>query len=312
MASIILMFSGQGSQAVGMGKDVAEMFREFTQTLEESSDHLGYNMKTLLWQDPQSRLNLTEFTQPAILTVSTALFRVLRERAGVNAEIVAGHSLGEYSALVAAGAMAFGDALKAVRFRGQTMQKAVPAGFGGMAAYSGSQGGTVVDLCRREWRTDNVVEPVNFNSPTQIVISGHKASVERIVQIVSERNLGKARMLPVSAPFHSSLMRPAAEAMRDYLNTIPFQGVSGRIVANVDARSYTDNEYTRNHLVRQLTSPVLWMQTIQGLDLESADRFWIEVGPGTVLQGLLSQNLPGREALGTGSLDSLRTTLSKL
>lgn len=311
MTSTILMFSGQGSQSVGMGKDIAENFREFEQAIEESSDFLGYNMKTLLWQDPQGQLNLTEFTQPAILAMSIALFRVLHERVGVKTEIVAGHSLGEYSALVAAGAIAFGDALKAVRFRGQSMQNAVPAGLGGMAAYIGSQVEVVVELCRQEWRADSVVEPVNFNSPTQIVLSGHKTAVERVSQIVSERKLGRARMLPVSAPFHSSLMKPAAVAMRDYLETTPFQGVSGRIVANVDAHFYTDEEYTRDKLVRQVASPVLWLQTLQGLELESEGKTWIEVGPGTVLQGLLKQTLAGCEALGTGTLDALKTTLSK-
>jgi [acyl-carrier-protein] S-malonyltransferase len=311
MTSTILMFSGQGSQSVGMGKDIAESFREFTQTLEEASDHLGYNMKTLLWEDPQSQLNLTEFTQPAILTMSTGLFRVLRERAGVKAEWVAGHSLGEYSALVAAGAMNFGDALKAVRFRGQSMQKAVPVGVGGMAAYIGANGPAVVEICQQEWRDDHAVEAVNFNSPSQIVLSGHKTAVERVCQLISEKKLGKGRILPVSAPFHSSLMKPAADAMRDYLAGVSFQGVTGHIVANVDARTYTNTEYTRDHLVRQVASAVLWTQTLQNLESVSEGKQWIEVGPGTVLQGLLKQTLVGREALGTGSLDALKATISK-
>jgi [acyl-carrier-protein] S-malonyltransferase len=305
------MFSGQGSQSVGMGKELADNFREFMQTIEEASDHLGYNVKTLLWEDPQSQLNLTEFTQPAILTISTALFRVLRERAGIHTETIAGHSLGEYSALVACGAMSFGDSLKAVRFRGQSMQKAVPVGVGGMAAYIGSQTSAVVELCKAESNPDNVVEPVNYNSPTQIVLSGHKTAVERVSKIISEKKLGKARILPVSAPFHSSLMKPAADAMAQYLSNVPFQAVTGSILANVDARAYTGTEYTRDHLVKQVASPVLWTQTLQRLEAESEGKLWIEVGPGAVLQGLLKQTLSGREALGTGTLEALTITLSK-
>lgn len=311
MTSTILMFSGQGSQGVGMGKEIAENFRECMQTIEEASDHLGYNVKTLLWEDPQSQLNLTEFTQPAILTMSTAISRVLRERAGIRAETIAGHSLGEYSALVSAGAMSFGDALKAVRFRGQSMQKAVPVGIGGMAAYIGAQADAVVELCRAESNQSSIVEAVNYNSPSQIVLSGHKIAVERMSQMITEKKLGKARILPVSAPFHSSLMNPAAVAMEQYLSTVPFQSITASIVANVDACLYTGSNYTRSHLVRQVASPVLWTQTLLKLEPESEGKLWIEVGPGSVLQGLLKQTLTGKEALGTGTLESLTATLSK-
>jgi [acyl-carrier-protein] S-malonyltransferase len=311
MTRTILMFSGQGSQSVGMGKEIAQEFREFAQTLEEASDHLGYNMKALMWEDSQSQLNLTEFTQPAILTMSTGLFRVLRERAGVQAECVAGHSLGEYSALVAAGGLRFDEALRAVRFRGQSMQKAVPVGIGGMAAYIGSQCDAVAELCRNESKTGDVVEPVNFNSPSQLVLSGHKTAVERVAKIIGEQKLGKARVLPVSAPFHSSLMKPAAEAMNTYLANVTLAPLVGSIVANVDAKVYEKNAYTREHLVKQIASAVLWTQTLRTLEPMAGDARFIEVGPGTVLQGLLKQTLQNREAMGTGSLEPLKATLSQ-
>jgi [acyl-carrier-protein] S-malonyltransferase len=312
MTRTILMFSGQGSQSVGMGKEIAQEFREFAQTLEEASDHLGYSMKALLWEDAENQLNLTEFTQPAILTMSTALSRVLRERAGVQPELVAGHSLGEYSALVAAGALRFEDALKAVRFRGQSMQKAVPVGVGGMAAYIGAQCDAVEELCRTESLPGDSVEPVNFNSPSQLVLSGHKSAVERVAKIIGDRKLGKARLLPVSAPFHSSLMKPAAEAMSSYLAGIALSPLSCQLVANVDAQIYEKSAYTREHLVKQIASPVLWTQTLRAVDAIAPDTaLWIEVGPGAVLQGLLKQTLANREALGTANAEHLKATLSK-
>ncbi len=311
MTQTILMFSGQGSQAVGMGKDIALDFQEFAHTLEEASDHLGYDMKALLWEDAASQLNLTEFTQPAILTMSTGLFRILQERAGVLPQVVAGHSLGEYSALVAAGTLRFQDALRAVRFRGQSMQKAVPVGVGGMAAYIGAQCAAVEELCKAESTEQDVVESVNFNSPSQLVLSGHKSAVERVAKIIAERKLGKARVLPVSAPFHSSLMKPAADAMNEYLSNVVFLPLAGRIVANVDARFYEKNAYTSAQLVKQVASPVLWTQTLHTLESEFGSAQWIEVGPGAVLQGLLKQTLAGKEPLGTGTLESLKATLSK-
>lgn len=311
MTRTILMFSGQGSQSVGMGKEIAQDFREFSQTLEEASDHLGYSMKELLWTDAGSQLNLTEFTQPAILTMSTGLMRVLRERAGIVPEVVAGHSLGEYSALVAAGALRFEDALKSVRFRGQAMQKAVPVGVGGMAAYIGSQCDAVAELCKAESQPNDAVEPVNFNSPSQLVLSGHKTAVERIAKIIGERKLGKARVLPVSAPFHSSLMKPAAEAMNNHLANIQISPLACKIVANVDAQIYEKSAYTRAHLVQQIASPVLWTQSLRTLETFSSETKWIEVGPGAVLQGLLKQTLSGTEGFGTGTLDSLKATLAQ-
>lgn len=309
--SYVLLFSGQGSQSVGMGKELAADFREFDQTLEEASDHLGYDMRKLMFEGPAEQLNLTEYTQPSILTMSTAIMRTLRERAGIEARLVAGHSLGEYSALVALEALSFGDALKAVRFRGQSMQKAVPVGVGGMAAYIGSQCDAVAELCRSESTPESVVEPVNFNSPGQLVISGHKTGVERVAAIVAERKLGKARILPVSAPFHSSLMRPAADAMRDYLTQVELRPLGGSIVANVDAKIYKQAEYTRDHLVRQVASAVLWTQSLQTIALANPETIWIEVGPGTVLQGLVKQTLAGTEPVGTGTAEAIRAVIGR-
>lgn len=314
----ILLFPGQGSQSTGMGREAAENFGEMRRTFEEASDALGYSMERLCFEDPEAQLNLTEFTQPAILTVSVGVARVLAARTGLvqAAHRVAGHSLGEYSALVTSGALDLGDALRAVRFRGQAMQRAVPVGAGAMAAYVGAQTARVVEICANETKREAVVEVVNFNSRTQLVLSGHAASVERVATIIAGEKLGRVLPLPVSAPFHSSLMRPAAEEMARYLEDVRMAALRTPIVANVDAKAYEGTAYGKAMLVAQIASAVLWTQTLDGIrsELGAPDRTartWIECGPGNVLQGLVRKTLEGETTAGTSDLDTLEALLEK-
>ena len=314
--SLLFMFPGQGSQSVGMGKELAANFEEFRLTMEEAADALGYSMERLCFEDPEQQLSLTEFTQPSILAVSVGTARVLAKRAGLVPTAVAGHSLGEYLALVAAGALDFRDALRAVRFRGQAMQRAVPVGVGGMAAYIGSQTARVVDLCAQESRPESVVEVVNFNSRSQLVLSGHKGAVDRLCALIGAEKLGRAIPLAVSAPFHSSLMKPAAEEMEGYLEGVALAPLRMPLFANVDAMPYTADSYKKPMLVRQIASAVLWTQILDAAKAhadttsEPATRTWLEVGPGNVLQGLLRKTLEGESSAGTADFDAVKAALA--
>ncbi|APJ02965.1 ACP S-malonyltransferase [Silvanigrella aquatica] len=312
MADVVFMFPGQGSQSVGMGKDFFEQFQEVKQTFEEASDILGFNMAKLCFEDSENKLNLTEFTQPTILTLSTALFRVLEKRASAKSTLVAGHSLGEYSALVSLGALSFSDALKAVHFRGQAMQRAVPVGVGAMAAYLGNAGQSVPNICKEVSTNNAVVEVVNFNSPGQLVLSGHKVAVEKACEVIAEKKLGKAKTLPVSAPFHSFLMQPAAEEMKDFLSNTKLHSFAGQIVANVDAKIHTNATYSKEILVRQIASAVLWTQSLATIHDSLPEALWIEVGPGKVLQGLAKKTIENSNCMGTHDLVALHAALEFL
>lgn len=287
----VLLFPGQGSQIVGMGKELYAEFQEMKITFEEASDVLGYNVSQLCFEDPEAKLNLTEYTQPAILTLSIAILRVLQERKNIEFSLVAGHSLGEYSALVSLGALNFADALKAVQFRGQAMQRAVPIGIGAMAAYLGTNGQQIPALCQEISTTNAIVEVVNFNSPGQLVLSGHKDAVEKACAIIGEKKLGKAKALPVSAPFHSSLMQPAAQEMAEFLKNITLHNFTKNIVANVDAKIHNSSSYSKDTLVKQLASAVLWTQTLSTISENQPEVSCIEVGPGKVLQGLTKKTM---------------------
>ncbi|BBH52176.1 ACP S-malonyltransferase [Fluviispira sanaruensis] len=312
MSDIVFVFPGQGSQTVGMGKEISEQFQEFKETLQEASDSLGFNMERLCFEDPEAKLNLTEFTQPAILAISIATLRVLQKRAGVNPTLVAGHSLGEYSALVSLGALDFSDALRAVHFRGQAMQRAVPVGVGAMAAYLGNSGELIPAICKEVSTNDCKVEVVNFNSPGQLVLSGHKNAVAKVCEEVSARKLGRAKELPVSAPFHSSLMQPAANEMAVFLSKIPLRAFSGKIVANVDAKLHTAQSYSHETLVKQIANAVLWTQSLAILQDAAPQSIWVEVGPGKVLQGLTKKTYETVNCLGTQDLTSLKSTIETL
>lgn len=310
---LVLLFPGQGSQSVGMGRELSENFSEFRQTLAEASDALGYSMEQLCFEDPNKQLGLTEYTQPALLASSVAVHRVLSSRVNLSGvACVAGHSLGEYSALVCAGALNFADALKAVRFRGQAMQRAVPVGVGAMAAYVGTQVEKVVSLCKEISTQKSSVEPVNFNSRSQIVISGHKEAVDAVVARISAEKLGRGLPLPVSAPFHSALMQPAAQEMRDYLERVVLTALNKPIYANVDARKYSGSEYSRLHLVKQVASAVLWTQTLDAVSAAEQPTLWLEVGAGTVLQGLCKKTLDNAATAGTQDLEAVKAVLNAL
>jgi [acyl-carrier-protein] S-malonyltransferase len=288
MSKTAFLFPGQGSQSVGMGRELAAAFPIARRTFEEANDALGFDLAELCFHGPEDQLRLTEFTQPAIFTASIAAVRVLAE-AGATADYFAGHSLGEYSANVAAGAIEFAAAARTVRRRGQLMQQAVPAGQGAMAAILGMQPGLVISVCQDASREVGApVEPANMNAPEQTVISGATAAVERAISLAKERGAKRAVMLHVSAPFHCSLMQPAQDALAPVLQGMAFSPAKHPVVVNVDAALVTDGEALRDALIRQVTGTVRWTESMQLLIAEGATRF-VEVGPGKVLSGLLRQ-----------------------
>jgi [acyl-carrier-protein] S-malonyltransferase len=288
MSKTAFLFPGQGSQSVGMGRELALAFPAARQTFEEANDALGFDLAALCFHGPEQQLRLTEFTQPAIFAVSVAVLRVLAAT-GATADYFAGHSLGEYSANVAAGALDFTSAVRAVRRRGQLMQEAVPTGEGAMAAILGMAAEDVFAVCRdASADTGTVVEPANLNSPEQTVVSGAVVAVERAVVVARERGAKRAVMLQVSAPFHCSLMQPAQDALAPILESIPFQPAQVPVVVNVDAKLVTTPAELRDALVRQVTGAVRWTESVQLLVDEGVTTF-VEVGPGKVLSGLLRQ-----------------------
>jgi [acyl-carrier-protein] S-malonyltransferase len=287
MSKTAFLFPGQGSQSVGMGSALAANFPAARQVFEEANDALGFDLAAICFDGPEDQLRLTEFTQPAIFTVSVAALRVLNQK-GMQADYVAGHSLGEYSANVAAGAISFADAVRTVRKRGQLMQQAVPAGEGAMAAILGMQADAVAAVCKDASQPGSPVEPANMNSPEQVVISGAAAAVERAMALAKERGAKRAVALPVSAPFHCSLMQPAQDALKPVLEAIPFSTAKVPVVVNVDARLVKDAADLREALVRQVTGAVRWTESMQMLIADGVTQF-VEVGPGKVLSGLLRQ-----------------------
>src|SRR6266571_7253331 len=260
---IALLFPGPGSQSVGMGKELAEKYPVARQTFEEADDALGYKLSTVCFEGPEDQLRLTEITQPAILTVSIAALRVLEARMPKPC-YVAGHSLGEYSAHVAAGTFSFAEAVRTVRNRGKYMQEAVPVGVGAMAAILGMDATKVTAVCQ-DAAQGEVCEAANINSPEQIVISGNTAAVERATKLADERGAKRAKLLPVSAPFHCSLMKPAQERLATDLNRLRFSSPRIPVVCNVDARPLEDAEKSREALIRQVTGSVKWNKSMQWL-----------------------------------------------
>jgi [acyl-carrier-protein] S-malonyltransferase len=303
------LFPGQGSQAVGMGKKLAERYPTARQVFEEADEVLGYNLSQVCFAGPEEKLRLTEITQPAILTVSMAAFRVLRE-CGTAPDFVAGHSLGEYSAHVAAGTMSFSDAVRTVRNRGKYMQEAVPVGIGAMAAILGMELEKVAQVCA-EAAQGEVCEAANVNSPEQIVIAGHTGAVERATKLAEERGAKKAKILPVSAPFHSSLMKPAQDRLAADLSALTLNPLSIPVVSNVDAQVVTSGEQARDALVRQVTGSVKWEQSVRLLISRQVERF-VEVGPGKVLWGLMRQIDRRPTSLYVADELSLHKTLEQL
>ncbi len=309
MRKTAFLFPGQGSQQAGMGKGLADAFPAARAVFEEADRVLGFPLSRLCFDGPEEELKLTANTQPAVLTCSVAAYRVLEER-GARPDYVAGHSLGEYSALVAAGSLSLADAVVTVRKRGEAMQSAVPAGQGAMAAVLGLAADKVAAVCR-EAAQGEVVAPANLNSPDQIVISGHAAAVERAMEGAKAAGAKRAIRLPVSAPFHCALLQPAVAPLTQAFHRVTFHHLRIPLVTNVDADVITTAEQARDALLRQVPAPVRWEESIRKLAALGCDRF-VEVGPGRVLTGLLRQIDRTLTGLNVEDVASLEKTLAAL
>jgi [acyl-carrier-protein] S-malonyltransferase len=307
-SQIVFLFPGQGSQSVGMGKELSDNYEIARRVFEEADEALGYKLSQLCFEGPEEKLKLTEITQPAILTASVAAWRVLQEK-GLKPDFVAGHSLGEYSAHVAAGTMAFADAVRTVQNRGKYMQEAVPVGVGAMAAILGMPLAQVSEIAN-EAAQGEVCQAANINSPEQIVISGHTGAVDRAIKLATERGAKKAVSLPVSAPFHCALMQPAQNRLAKDLAALTFNNPSCPVVCNVDAAAITSADASRDALIRQVTGAVKWEPSVRLL-IEKGAGLFIEVGPGKVLWGLMRQIDRSKTCLSVGDEASLQKTLAQ-
>jgi [acyl-carrier-protein] S-malonyltransferase len=286
-SAIAFIFPGQGSQYAGMGKDLAENFPAARQVFEEADTALGFALSDLCFNGPADQLQLTENTQPAILAVSIAALRALESEGFPRPDFVAGHSLGEYSALVAAGALSLGDAVRTVRARGRYMQNAVPVGAGAMAAILGASL-DVVQIACEDAAQGQVCSAANINSPGQIVIAGDSAAVDRAIELLKERGARRAVKLNVSAPFHCALMLPAQKRLQSDLNAVSFKNLATPLVTNVDAKAIGLGAEARDALVRQVSQPVRWLESVEFLIGQGVQTL-VEIGPGKVLSGLVRQ-----------------------
>lgn len=309
--TVAYIFPGQGSQFAGMGRELAEAFAASREVFAEADDALEFSLSQLCFEGPAEALQLTENTQPAILTVSVAALRAMEAAGLPSPAFVAGHSLGEYSALVAAGALSLRDAVRTVRARGRYMQEAVPVGMGAMAAILGADAATVETACREAATDGEVCSPANINSPKQIVIAGNTAAVERAMELLKERGAKRAIKLPVSAPFHCALMKPAEERLSADLEQTEFVSLRVPLVNNADAVAIKEGEAARSSLVRQVSSPVRWLESVQFLASAGVETF-VEVGPGKVLSGLVRQTLADARCLNVADPASLAATRDAL
>ena len=303
MAKLSFIFPGQGSQYVGMGKEFFQNFPVARQTFEEADDALRLSLSTLCFDGPESELKLTFNTQPAILTVSVAILRVLSSETGIRPVLVAGHSLGEYTSLIAADALPFTDGVRITRLRGKFMQEAVPVGIGSMAAIIGLAKEDVENICA-DAASGQVVSPANYNSPEQIVISGHQEAVERASAMATERG-ARVVPLPVSAPFHCSLMKPTAERLAEELKKISFSDIMIPVISNAEAEIYPSKDDIQALLTKQVDHPVKWEQSMSRLLQEEMEAV-IEVGPGRVLCGLMKRINRSVQAINVEDINGLK------
>ncbi|MEK4236790.1 ACP S-malonyltransferase [Paenibacillus sp. FSL H7-0714] len=307
MSKIAFVFPGQGAQAVGMGKDVYDALPNSRAVFEKGDEVLGFPLSKLIFEGPDSELKQTVNTQPALLTASVAYLEALREQ-GLKPDYVAGHSLGEYSALVAAGVLSYEDAVTLVRLRGRFMEEAVPGGQGAMAAVLGAEREALAALCQTISEENGVVELANVNCPGQIVVSGSQEGVNGVVQRVKEAGGKRAIPLEVSGPFHSSMMRAAADRLAEELKKVTFNTPNVPVIVNVTASPVTDPEEIRELLVRQVYSPVLWQDSIEWLIADGVDTF-VEIGSGIVLAGLIRKIDKTVKVININTLESVQTVL---
>lgn len=293
-ARLICAFPGQGSQFVGMGQDLCELDTDVQALYREANEALGYDLQRLCFEGPEDELRLTQHTQPAILVHSVAVWTLLRKR-DCHPVLLAGHSLGEYSALVAAGGLAFADAVRLVHKRGAFMQEAVPVGQGGMAAMLGMARQTVDDLCA-EFGANGVLQPANYNAPGQIVIAGEAERVQQAVDAAKERQLGRPRLLNVSAPFHCAMLQPAAERLAAEMAAVVWHPLDIPVISNVTAEPHTSPEVVKELLITQVCAPVRWEDSMQYAVAQGCDTL-LEVGPGKVLSGLMRRIAPQMDVL---------------
>jgi [acyl-carrier-protein] S-malonyltransferase len=304
------VFPGQGSQYAGMGRDVAEQYPAARRVFDDIDAALGFSISDLCFNGPEEQLKLTENTQPAILAVSSAIHAVLEERGATRRDLVAGHSLGEYSAIVSVGGLTPAEAAKIVNQRGRFMQEAVPVGTGGMAALIGPTVEEVQSICA-EAAEGEVLSVANINAPGQVVIAGTKNAIDRAIAVAKSRGVRRALPLPVSAPFHCALMKPAEERLEPVLRDAAFKDLWLSLISNVDASPIGTAHAVRNALVRQVASPVRWVESVQHMVSMGVRRF-VEIGPGSVLTGLIKRIDPGVELINVSDVPSLEAFVEKV